>query len=184
MQCTLSSVRNHAYSDEVPMAIGDDDSSAGAVKAQRDDGDVGWEWERDLEAQGHGGCWESSHLEAGFDDDEEVLRNRCTPTSARRTDVRIYEDVCALLSEHPLIDESCLEVQVIHGAVVLRGLVCSAEEMAACEELLAHVHGLERAEILVRVVPSRVLRPLDSGEGDGPDVVDEPFEGARHGSGR
>lgn len=163
------------------MAIGDDDSSAGATKAQRDDGDVGWEWERDLEAQGHGGCWESSHLDAGFDDDEDALRNRCTPASARRTDVRIYEDVCALLSEHPHIDASCVEVQVTCGSVVLRGIVCSADEIAACEELLAHVLGLERAEVLVRVL-SVASPPTE--EGDGADSVDEPFQGAGDGTGR
>lgn len=164
------------------MAIGDDDSSAGAAKAQRDDGDVGWEWERDLEAQGHGGCWESSHLEAGFDDDEGTLRNRCTPASARRSDVRIYEDVCALLSEHPLIDASCVEVQVIRGNVVLRGLVCSPEEIAACEELLAHVHGLERAEILVRVVAPANASARE--EGDGADDIDGAHPGTHHGTGR
>lgn len=170
------------------MAIGDDESSTGAVKAQRDDGDVGWEWERDLESQGHGGCWERSHLEAGFDDDEETLRNRCTPASARRTDVRIYEDVCALLSEHPLIDASCVEVQVLHGSVVLRGLVCSAAEIAACEEVLAQVHGLERAEILVRVVAPNGAQPSEEGDApdgvNGVDGVDEPFEAARHGTSR
>ena len=165
------------------MAIRDDDSSAGATKTQRDDGDVGWDWERDLEAQGHGGCWESAHLEGGFDDDEGALRNPCAPcttASARRTDVRIYEDVCALLSEHPHIDASCVEVQVTCGSVVLRGSVCSAAEIAACEELLAHVHGLERAEVLVRVLS--VASATE--EGDGADSIDDPFEGARDGTGR
>jgi hypothetical protein len=169
------------------MAIGDDDSTANTVNAQRDDGDVGWEWERDLEAQGHGGCWERSHLEAGFDEDEQTLRNRYTPSSARRTDVRIYEDVCALLSEHPHIDASCVEVQVIRGSVVLRGLVCTPEEIAACEELLAHVHGMERAEILVRVVAAPDTNARER-EGDGANDVDaeanEPHHGARDGSGR
>ena len=122
--------------------------------------DVGWEWERDLESQGHGECWRVSHLEDGLAGPEPELG----PVRAcQRTDIRIYEDVCELLMEHPLVDATKVEVEVLDGVVVLRGHVCTRQEIALCNELIEDVAGVSGREILLRIRPDAPVRWDDVG---------------------
>lgn len=122
--------------------------------------DVGWEWERDLESQGHGECWRVSHLEDAL----ELFDTEPEPRACRRSDIRIYEEVCELLMDHPMVDATKVEVEVVEGVVVLRGQVCTRQEIVLCYEIVEDVAGIAGQEILLRVRPYEPVRWEELGE--------------------
>lgn len=126
--------------------------------------DVGWEWERDLESQGHGECWRASHLEDGLDSFDAGEVRTGEPRGYRRRDVRIYEDICELLLDHPMLDATKVEVEVVDGVVVLRGQVSTRQEITVCCEIVEDVAGVARQEILLRVRSYEPIRWEEIGE--------------------
>lgn len=136
----------------------DDDSSEALHR------DIGWEWERDLESQGHGDCWRVSHIEEGIDSFEAGKERGHGAQTSRRSDVRIYEDVCDLLLEHSMVDATKVEVEVVEGVVVLRGQVCTRQEIVLCYQLVEDVAGVSRQEILLRIRPYQLIRWEDIGD--------------------
>ena len=157
------------------MANEDDDNTGNSDTTAKDathgnEEDLGWEWERDLESQGHGECWRSSHMEDGLDANDVRQQTGADARACRRSDVRIYEDVCDVLSEHPMVDATKVEVEVADGIVVLRGQVCTRNEIGLCFEIVEDVAGVAGQEMLLRVRPYEPIRWEDIGED--PDGVD------------
>ena len=144
------------------MANDDEESMNG--EALVDDNDVGWEWERDLESQGHGECWRASHLEDGLDSFDAGEVRSGEPSGYRRSDVRIYEDVCELLFDHPMLDATKVEVEVADGVVVLRGHVSTRQEITVIIEIIEDIAGVARQEILLRVRSYEPIRWEEIGE--------------------
>lgn len=145
------------------MANDDDDKgifSGAGVRAH----DVGWEWERDLESQGHGECWRVSHLEDALEGAALADGASPSPRSARRSDVHIYEDVCELLMDHPMVDAASVEVEVVDGVVVLRGQVLTRQEVVLCGEIVDDIAGVARQEILLRVRPTLPIQWEEIGD--------------------
>ena len=64
------------------------------------------------------------------------------PKGYVRSDARIFEDVCEMLSDHGDIDASDIEVTVDEGDVILRGTVRSRWARWYSEDLVANVRGV------------------------------------------
>jgi hypothetical protein len=64
------------------------------------------------------------------------------PKGYQRSDERIREEVCDILSDHSEIDASDIEVQVVSGEVTLKGEVASRRMKRLAEEALDDVRGL------------------------------------------
>lgn len=103
----------------------------------------GWEWERELEAQGHGGVWRRSRLErvciGGRSDDQ--LRTKVRETLLR----------CR-------VDASAVEVEVCDGLVVLTGVVSNGEEKTVVESVSARVHGVRGVRSQLGLALTRHVR--------------------------
>lgn len=65
------------------------------------------------------------------------------PRSYRRSDERIFEDVCERLTQHGQIDASDVEVQVEDGEVTLTGEVGSRWEKRAIEDTIDSITGVK-----------------------------------------
>ncbi|WP_373998435.1 BON domain-containing protein [Bdellovibrio bacteriovorus] len=68
------------------------------------------------------------------------------PKNYRRTDERIYEDVCEVLSRHPDIDASEIEVSVRDGIVFLDGTVETRRVRQLAQEIIDGLPGVEDVE--------------------------------------
>lgn len=79
------------------------------------------------------------------------------PRGYRRSDDRIREDVCELLTEDSRVDASNLEVSVENSEVALKGTVSSREEKRRAEDLAEEVSGVQDVHNTLRIaagVPS------------------------------
>jgi hypothetical protein len=68
----------------------------------------------------------------------------------RRSDERIFEDVCSLLCEHPRIDTSDMDVSVHGGEVTLEGSVDDRWEKRLAEDLVETVAGVREVHNRLR----------------------------------
>jgi len=77
---------------------------------------------------------------------------RRSPRGYKRSDHRIWEDVCDALTDSDYIDPSDIEVRVEKGEVILSGEVNSRDEKRIAEDIAAFVRGVDdvRNEIRVR----------------------------------
>jgi osmotically-inducible protein OsmY len=75
------------------------------------------------------------------------------PKGYRRSDERIYEEVCERLTEHPSIDASEVEVSVSGGDVTLAGRVESRAVKHLTETMVETVSGVKEVHNQLRVVP-------------------------------
>lgn len=73
------------------------------------------------------------------------------PKGYRRSDERIREDVCDLLSDDPRIDASNLEVTVKDSEVTLSGTVNSRHDKRLAEDLAETISGVKDVHNTVRV---------------------------------
>jgi osmotically-inducible protein OsmY len=64
------------------------------------------------------------------------------PKGYRRSDERIREDVCELLTDDPRVDASNIDVSVGTGEVTLSGTVLTREEKRLAEDLAERVSGV------------------------------------------
>jgi hypothetical protein len=73
------------------------------------------------------------------------------PRSYRRTDERIFEDVCERLMMHGKIDASHIQVKVEDGAVIFEGKVPDRQTKWMAEELAERVEGVSDVQNMLRV---------------------------------
>lgn len=73
------------------------------------------------------------------------------PRGYRRSDERILEDVCDLLTRHGQIDASQMEVDVRNGEVFLRGMADSGQTRRLVEEIVEDVTGVHDVRNELRV---------------------------------
>jgi hypothetical protein len=64
------------------------------------------------------------------------------PKGYRRSDERIYEEVCERLTQHGMIDASEIEVSVNQGVVTLTGTVEERQTMRLVEGVVGSVMGV------------------------------------------
>lgn len=74
------------------------------------------------------------------------------PKNYRRSDERIYEDVCEVLSIHPEIDASEISVDVDNGVVILEGSVETRRIRALTEEVVEGLFGVDEVENNLQVM--------------------------------
>lgn len=97
-------------------------------------------------------------LRAGMND----YRGR-GPRGYRRSDERIREDVCELLTDDPYLDASNMEVQVKDCEVTLSGSVSSREDKRRAEGLSERVSGVSDVHNHLRV--ARTVAQVPTGQG-------------------
>lgn len=78
--------------------------------------------------------------EGGITEARQSLRGR-GPRGYKRSDERIKEIICEHLTEHPYIDASDIEVEVIDGEVRLTGSVSDRRAKRLVEEVVADCSG-------------------------------------------
>jgi osmotically-inducible protein OsmY len=69
----------------------------------------------------------------------------------QRTDDRINEEVCQLLTESPAIDAGDIEVTVKDGTLTLSGTVADLEDKRLSEELVRQTPGVRNIQNQLRV---------------------------------
>lgn len=74
------------------------------------------------------------------------------PKGYRRSDERIFEEVCAALEDHGDIDASDIEVTVDESDVILRGTVRSRWSKYYAEDLAAGIPGVRDVVNELRIV--------------------------------
>jgi len=84
------------------------------------------------------------------------------PRGYRRSDDRIREDVCELLTRHHEIDASEMEVEVTSAAVTLRGTVDNGRTRRLAEELVEDVPGVQDVRNELRVPQRTRYDAIDS----------------------
>lgn len=95
------------------------------------------------------------------------------PRNYRRSDERVREDVCELLTEDPHIDASGIDVDVANGEVTLAGTISSrvlkhrAEDLAASIPGVVHVQNDLRLEARAAVLMGAGRTTGGSGRGSG-----------------
>lgn len=101
------------------------------------------------------------------------------PKNYRRSDQRIYEDVCETLMAHPEIDASDIEVKVENGLVTLTGSVDSRFSKLTAEFIVGRLRGVDDVVNLLRVDKSRE-RSVDASMSGQDDLLLKPrdLEGA------
>ena len=76
------------------------------------------------------------------------------PKSYRKSDERIHEEICELLSAHPEIDASNIEVSVKEGEVILSGTVESRPVKRLAEDICEDSFGVVHIHNQLKVAPS------------------------------
>jgi osmotically-inducible protein OsmY len=84
------------------------------------------------------------------------------PRGYQRSDERIREDVCELLTHHGEIDASGMEVEVHSATVILRGMVDSGRTRRLTEELIEDIPGVRDVQNELRVSQRTSYDPADS----------------------
>lgn len=84
------------------------------------------------------------------------------PKGYRRSDDRIREDACEILTRDDLIDASSIDVAVADCEVTLSGEVTSREEKRRAEDLVEYVPGVRDILNQLRVVNRG--EPSDAGD--------------------
>ncbi len=64
------------------------------------------------------------------------------PRTYRKSDARLHEDVCEILTDDDQLDASHIEVSAADGIVTLTGTVNSNEDRRRAEDLSAHCSGV------------------------------------------
>jgi osmotically-inducible protein OsmY len=97
---------------------------------------------------------------------ESALRGR-GPKGYRRSDPRIYEDICEALIDEPNVDCRDIEVTVEGGEVTLSGTVPHRRDKRHVEELAWQIRGVEQVHNRLRTksLPEGEPwgRPIDAG---------------------
>jgi osmotically-inducible protein OsmY len=100
------------------------------------------------------------------------------PTTYRRNDTRIHEDICEHLTEHAQIDASRIDVEVRDGEVTLSGYVATREQKRLAEDIAEITRGVRQVHNTLRV------RADDSAPGDERTMTGERLSVDRRFNGR
>jgi len=73
------------------------------------------------------------------------------PKGYLRSDERIKEEVCDLLTDHPSVDATEIEVQVKQGEVILSGTVNSRDEKRFAEDIIESLSGVKEVNNQLRI---------------------------------
>ncbi len=76
------------------------------------------------------------------------------PKGYQKSDERVYDQVCELLTDHPMIDARDIEVQVREGIVTLSGTVNSRQTKRLSEDVASSVPGVHDVQNQLRVSPT------------------------------
>jgi osmotically-inducible protein OsmY len=86
------------------------------------------------------------------------------PRGYQRSDERIREHVCDLLTDDARVDASDIDIQVINGEVTLAGSVRSRDEKRFTEDLVERITGVREVNNNIKVrPPDQVLGTARSG---------------------
>lgn len=99
---------------------------------------------------GMGGAETGSSVYGRMGESQEQHRGR-GPRGYRRSDERIRDDICDMLTEDPYIDASNMEVTVKDCEVTLSGSVSSREDKRRAEDLAERVSGVKDVHNTLRV---------------------------------
>lgn len=94
------------------------------------------------------------HTPAGFRVEQGPYQGQ-GPRNYRRSDERIREDVCDLLTEDGLVDASGLTVEAQGGEVTLEGSVGSREQKRRAEDLAERISGVCDVHNRLKIEPGR-----------------------------
>lgn len=86
------------------------------------------------------------------------------PRGYRRSDDRIFEDVCEALTEHGDIDAGEIEVAVQNGEVTLTGTVADRRQKRLAEDIVESCSGVQDVHNQLRV-QGRLEPPTGQGHG-------------------
>ena len=75
------------------------------------------------------------------------------PRGYQRTDDRIREDVCDLLTDDPRVDASDIDIQISKGEVTLSGSVRTREEKRFTEDIVERISGVREVNNNLKVRP-------------------------------
>lgn len=105
---------------------------------------------------GQGGMEEGRVGEWGYGADDRPWQRQGqhagkAPHGYTRSDDRIREDVCDLLTAHPDLDPSNIDIKVEKCVVVLSGTVDSREDKRLAEDIAEGVHGVQDVRNELRV---------------------------------
>lgn len=89
------------------------------------------------------------------------------PRGYRRSDERIYEDVCEYLTEDPMIDATNIEVEVRDGEITLSGMVNSRQEKRRAAEIIEDISGVKDVHNNIRVSSGEATSVQQSEQGLG-----------------
>jgi osmotically-inducible protein OsmY len=78
------------------------------------------------------------------------------PKGYQRADVRIHDEVCELLTRHPAMDASLMDVQVEKGVVTLTGEVSDRRMKYLAEDIVDEVSGVKEIHNKLRVFRDRI----------------------------
>lgn len=92
--------------------------------------------------------------QSGFDRDRDQTRGQYSgrgPKGFQRTDERIKEEVCEILTRHSDIDAHEIEVEVSEGVVTLEGNVPERRMKHMAEDAIEHSYGVKEVNNNIRV---------------------------------
>ncbi len=76
------------------------------------------------------------------------------PRGYQRTDDRIREDVCDLLTDDPRVDASDIDIQISKGEVTLAGSVRTRDEKRVTEDIVERISGVREVNNNLKVRPA------------------------------
>lgn len=89
------------------------------------------------------------------------------PQSYTRSDDRIREELCDLLTDDDMVDATNVEVRVDQGEVTLSGTVNDRESKRCAEDIAESVSGVRNVQNQLRVQSQSTTSPGDAGSGLG-----------------
>jgi osmotically-inducible protein OsmY len=91
------------------------------------------------------------------------------PKGYRRSDARILEDVCEILTRDPEVDATDIDIRVENRVVMLGGTVNNRHAKRVAEDLTYTVRGIEDVRNEIRVVASADLTGVSESGAAGHD---------------
>ena len=112
-----------------------------------------------------GATWNSSAADLDDASRRPSYRGR-GPRGYQRTDDRIREDVCDMLTDDHRVDASDIDIQVRQGEVTLTGSVRSREEKRFTEDMVERISGVREVNNSLKVRPAdQIIGTARSGSG-------------------
>jgi hypothetical protein len=81
------------------------------------------------------------------------------PKNYKRSDEKISEDICDVLTDDPHVDASEIEFEVTNGDVKVSGTVADRYQKRKVEDLIEEIRGVSNIENNIRVVTHEKREP-------------------------